>query len=75
MTPAPGLTILSQAGKDALIVALFRQLAAAEARISELTRPPNIPDNLPKPPCAREVGARIGSEPRRAVDDRHGSRG
>ncbi len=64
MTITPDLTALSHAEKDALIVALFRQLAAAEvriaaqdarivaleARIDELTRPPKTPDNSSKPP-------------------------
>lgn len=64
MTAAPDLTPLSHAEKDALIVALFQQLAAAEARIAaqdariaalearidELTRPPKTPDNSSKPP-------------------------
>ena len=64
MTITPDLTTLSHAEKDALIVALFRQLAAAEvriaaqdarivaleARIDELTRPPKTPDNSSKPP-------------------------
>ena len=64
MTAAPDLTALSHAEKDALIAALFQQLAAAEARIAaqdarsaaleawidELTRPPKTPDNSSKPP-------------------------
>ena len=54
---APDLTKLSHAEKDALILALLRQLAAAEARIAapearldELTRPAKTPDNSSKPP-------------------------
>jgi hypothetical protein len=42
---------------DALILALFsevaamrRQIAALEARIEELTRPPKTPENSSKPP-------------------------
>jgi transposase len=53
----PDLAKLSHAEKDALILALFRQLAAAEARIAalearvdELTGPPKTPDNSSKPP-------------------------
>ena len=56
MTP-PDLTRLSPEEKDALILALFAQLAAAhektaalEARPGELTRPPKTPDNSSKPP-------------------------
>ena len=57
MTNALDLTNLSHAEKDALIVALLRQLAAAEARIAalearlgDLTRPAKTPDNSSKPP-------------------------
>ena len=64
MICAPDLTKLSHAEKDALILALLRQLAAAEARIAaqdariaalearldELTRPAKTPDNSSKPP-------------------------
>ena len=56
MTP-PDLTRLSHEEKDALILALFAQLAAAhekiaalEARLNELTRPPKTPDNSSQPP-------------------------
>ena len=56
MTP-PDLTRLSHEEKDALILALLAQLAAAhekiaalEARLDELTRPPKTPDNSSKPP-------------------------
>ncbi len=56
MTP-PDLTRLSHEEKDALILALFARLAAAhekiaalEARLDELTRPPKTPDNSSKPP-------------------------
>jgi transposase len=61
---APDLTKLSPAEKDALILALLAQLAAAderiaaqdariaalEARLGELSRPPKTPDNSSKPP-------------------------
>ncbi len=57
MPQPPDLTKLSQAEKDALILALFAQLTSAhekiatlEARIDELTRPPKTPDNSSKPP-------------------------
>ncbi len=57
MIDAPDLTKLSHAEKDALILALLRQLAAAEARIAtlearlaELTGPTKTPDNSSKPP-------------------------
>ena len=56
MTP-PDLTRLSHEEKDRPILALFAQLAAAhekiaaqEARLDELTRPPKTPDNSSKPP-------------------------
>lgn len=56
MTP-PDLTRLSHEEKDALILALFAQLAAAhekiaalEARLDELTRSPKTPENSSKPP-------------------------
>ena len=58
MTSPPDLTRLTHAEKDALILALFGQLASAhekitalEARIDELTRPPKTPDNSSKPPA------------------------
>lgn len=57
MTAVPDLSALSHAEKDALILALFDRLAAAEARtaaletrIAELTRPPKTPENSSKPP-------------------------
>ena len=64
MLQPPDLTRLSHAEKDALILALLAQLAAAqeriaaqdariaalEARLDELTRPPKTPDNSSKPP-------------------------
>jgi len=53
----PDLARLSHAEKDALILALFARLstahekiAALEARLDELTRPPKTPDNSSKPP-------------------------
>jgi transposase len=61
VTPPPDLSTLSHAEKDALILGLFAQLAAAheriaalEARIDELTRPPKTPDNSSKPPSEGE---------------------
>jgi len=57
VTAVPDLSALSHAEKDALILALFERLAAAEtrtaaleARIAELTRPPKTPGNSSKPP-------------------------
>src|SRR3954466_6306291 len=57
MSVPPDLATLSHAEKDALILALFRQLAVAEARIAalearvdDLTGPPKTPDNSSKPP-------------------------
>jgi transposase len=64
VTLPPDLSKLSHAEKDALILALAEQLAAAHARIAtqdariaaleaqfgELTRPPKTPDNSSKPP-------------------------
>ena len=57
MIPLPDLNKLSHAEKDALILALFsevaamqQQIAALEARIEELTRPPKTPENSSKPP-------------------------
>ena len=70
MTPRPDLSSLSHAEKDALILALFEQLASAqqtiaaqeariaalEARIDELSRPPKTPDNSSKPPSQGQKG-------------------
>lgn len=64
MSIPPDLTTLSHADKEALILALFAQLASAqeriaaqdvriaalEARLEELTHPPKTPDNSSKPP-------------------------
>src|SRR3954466_2680617 len=57
MSVPPDLATLSHAEKDALILALFRQLAVAEARIAalearvdDLIGPPKTPDNSSKPP-------------------------
>jgi len=64
VTQRPDLSKLSHAEKDALILALFTQLASAqqtiaaqeariaalEARLEELSRPPKTPDNSSKPP-------------------------
>lgn len=59
MPAPPDLSGLSHAEKDALILALFAQLASAheriavlEARLDELTRPAKTPDNSSKPPSA-----------------------
>jgi transposase len=64
VTAPPDLSKLSDADKDQLILALIGHLAAAqktiatqatriaalEARLDELTRPPKTPDNSSKPP-------------------------
>ena len=57
MPTLPDLTRLTDAEKNALILALFAQLASAhekiaalEARVNELTQPPKTPDNSSKPP-------------------------
>ena len=59
MPAPPDLSGLSHAEKDALILALFAQLAVAheriavlEARLDDLTRPAKTPDNSSKPPSA-----------------------
>ena len=70
MIDAPDLTKLSHAEKDALILALLPQLAAAEARIATLearlaalTGPAKTPDNSSKPPSQ-------GQKPDRPAADR-----
>jgi transposase len=74
----PDLTRLSHAEKDALILALLAQLAAAheriaaqdariavlEARLDELTRPPKTPDNSSKPPSHGQKQNRAEGEVR-----------
>lgn len=64
MTAPPDLSQLSEADKDGMILGLIGHLAAAqetiatqamriaalEARLGELTRPPKTPDNSSKPP-------------------------
>jgi transposase len=67
----PDLTGLSSTQKDGLILALFAQLAAArekiaalEARIDELTRPPKTPDNSSKPPSQGQKPNRPEGEAR-----------
>ncbi len=70
MIDAPDLTKLSHAEKDALILALLRQLAGSEARIAALearlaalTGPAKTPDNSSKPPSQ-------GQKPDRPAADR-----
>jgi transposase len=72
------LTKLSHAEKDALILALLAQLAAAheriaaqdvriavlEARLDELTRPPKTPDNSSQPPSQGQKPNRPEGEAR-----------
>jgi hypothetical protein len=74
VTAPPDLSKLSHADKDRLILALIAQLAAAretmatqetriaalEARIEELTRPPKTPDNSSKPPSQGQKQDRAG---------------
>jgi transposase len=78
VTQPPDLTRLSHAEKDALILALLAQLAAAderiaaqdariatlEARLEELTRPPKTPDNSSKPPSPGQKKNRPEDEAR-----------
>ena len=61
MSPALDLSNLSHAEKDALILSLSARLeealkliAALQARIDELTRPPKTPDNSSLPPSKGE---------------------
>ena len=78
------LTKLSHAEKDALILALLRQLAAAEARIAALearlaalTGPAKTPDNSSKPPSQGQKPdcpprrSCAPQEPPRAVYEQH----
>ena len=81
MPEAPDFTKLSHAEKDALILALLAQLAAAdervaaqdariaalEARLGELTQPPKTPDNSSKPPSQgqKSDGPATGDRPPR----------
>jgi transposase len=58
VTSPADLSKLSHAEKDALILALISQLAAAQqqiaelqTRVDELSRPPKTPDNSSKPPA------------------------
>ena len=71
MSQPPDLTRLSSAEKDGLILRLFAQLAAAnekiaalEARIDQLTRPPKTPDNSSKPPSQGQKPNRPEGEAR-----------
>lgn len=71
MIEPPDLARLSHAEKDALILALLAQLAAAheriaalEARLDELTRPPKTPDNSSKPPSQGQKQNRPDGEAR-----------
>ena len=51
MTRDRDLTRLTDAEKDALILALFARIEALEKRVEELTRPPKTPDNSSTPPA------------------------
>lgn len=78
MTVPIDITQLSEAEKDALILALLplvgqvevaqRRMAALEARIDELTRPPKTPANSSKPPSQGE------KQSRQRGDDKAGRR-
>ena len=63
MPALPDLSQLSHAEKDALILALWQRLEAAERRIAELeaklAEPPKTPDNSSLPPSK-------GQKPNRA---------
>ena len=86
MIASPDLTKLSHAEKDALILALIAQLAAAheriaaqdariaalEARIDELSRPPKTPDNSSKPPSQGQKQNRTASADRPSRKSRPG---
>lgn len=57
MNPAIDLAAMTGAGKDALILSRLGRLeealariAALEARVAEMTRPPKTPDNSSTPP-------------------------
>ena len=58
MPAPPNLSQLSHAEKDALILALWQRLEAAERRIAELeaklAEPPKTPDNSSLPPSKGE---------------------
>lgn len=69
MITCPNLTKLTDAEKDALILALFAQLetaheniAALEARLDALTKPPKTPDNSSKPPSQGQKPDRPASD-------------
>jgi transposase len=75
----PDLTKLSHAEKDALILALIAQLSAAQARIAalearldDLTRPPKTPDNSSKPPSQGQKPDRAAPAERAARKSRPG---
>ena len=71
MPTPPDLSKLNHSEKDALILALFAQLASAhekiaalEARVGELTQPPKTPDNSSKPPSQGQKPNRPADVPR-----------
>jgi len=77
MDRLPDLSSLSQAGKDALIHALWAQVQALTARVAELEArrglPPKTPDNSSLPPSQGKKPNR-GDEPARC-GPRQGSLG
>ena len=66
MPALPDLSQLSHAEKDALILALWQRLEAAERRIAELeaklAEPPKTPDNSSLPPSKGEKPNRGGED-------------
>ena len=66
MTPGIDLSRLTDAEKDALILALFARIEALEKRVEELTRPPKTPDNSGTPPAKGHKPNRpLGGKPPR----------
>jgi transposase len=86
VSPPPDLSKLTEAEKDAVILALHARLAAAqeliavqqtriatlEARLDELTRPPKTPDNSSKPPSQGQKKNRPASTEHTARKSRPG---
>src|SRR3954447_9390152 len=80
LPPPPDLSQLSEAEKDALIVALWTQVQALTVRIAELEarlkQPPKTPDNSGLPPSkgpkANRPKRETRSGPRQGRVGRHG---
>src|SRR3954464_8469025 len=77
MTPPPDLSRLTEAEKDALILALWVQVQALTARVAELearlNEPPKTPSNSSLPPSKGHKANRPGRE--RRAGPRQGSLG